>query len=76
MANFVDLTRKLVIVMADGQDSAGNDVSVQRTFANLSETADADKVLQAGQALASLMSGTVTNIYIKDTNEVLENEAE
>ena len=75
-ANFVDVTRKLAIVMSNGTTSAGTQLTKSRTFAGLSETASADNVLKAGNALASLMANNVINIYIKDTNEVLENSAE
>ena len=75
-ANFVDVTRKLAIVLDAGTGVSGNQLTKSRTFAGLSETAEADKVLEAGKALGSLMDATVLNIYIKDTTEVLENSAE
>ena len=76
MANFVDVTRKLAIVLDAGTSSSGAQLTKSRTFAGLSETASADNVLKAGKALASLMANEAINIYIKDTNEVQENAAE
>ena len=75
MANFVDVTRKLTIVLDAGTTDSGTQVTKTRTFGGLSETASADKVMEAGQALGSLMAEPVLNIYIKDVNEVLDNAA-
>ena len=75
MANFVDVTRKLTIVLDAGTTDSGTQVTKTRTFSGLSETAAADKVLEAGNALGSLMDAAVLNVYVKDVNEVLDNSA-
>lgn len=72
MAQFNDVTRKLVIVVNGGVTSTGSRKTKTRTFAGLSETASAENVLAAGQALASLMDEEVLNMYVNDKNEVVQ----
>lgn len=71
MANFKDVTRKLVILMDDGVSVSGTNKTKSRTFAGVSEEATAEKVLAAGNAIASLMANDVINIFVNDKNEVV-----
>ena len=71
-ANFTDINRKLTIVLENGVNANGEPKTKSRTYSGLSETASADNILAAGQALASFMDAPVVNIYVKDTNEVVE----
>ncbi len=71
MANFKDVTRKLVILMDDGVSLSGTNKTKSRTFAGLSEEASAENVLKAGRAIASLMANSVLSIFVNDKNEVV-----
>ena len=72
MAQFNDITRKLVIVMDGGVSFGGVQKTKSRTISGLSETASAEDVLKAGQAIASLMENDVLGIYVNDKNQVIE----
>lgn len=74
MAQFNDVTRKLVIVIDDGASSTGAHRTKTRTYSGLSETASAGDVMKAGQALGSLMEQEVLNVFVNDKNEVLYDE--
>lgn len=76
MAQFNDVTRKLVIVLNDGASAAGGHRTKTRTYSGLSETASAGEVMKAGQALASLMAQPVMNVFVNDKNEVLYDESD
>lgn len=70
--NFLDVSRSLVIVVKTGVTEGGKDITKSYSFKGISETASAEQIKQAADALASLMAGEVVGYYIKDTNEVLE----
>lgn len=73
MYNFADVTRKLVIKTENGTTAAGKIKAKTSTFTGLSETAGAEAVNQAAEAIAGLMNGPVLNIQVDDKNEVLDN---
>lgn len=72
MAQFNDVTRKLVILMDDGISLSGSQKTKSRTYSGVSEEASAEDVLKAGRAIASLMENGVINIFVNDKNEVVE----
>ena len=72
MAQFNDITRKLVILMDDGISVSGTQKTKSRTYSGVSEEASAEDVLKAGRAIASLMENDVINIFVNDKNEVVE----
>ena len=72
MAQFNDITRKLVILMDDGISVSGTQKTKSRTYSGVSEEASAEDVLKAGKAIASLMENDVINIFVNDKNEVVE----
>ena len=69
MASFADLTRKLIITVAN--DGDGTQKTKTRTFAGLSETAPAADVMKAGRAFGSLMKQEVVAISVADKNAVI-----
>ena len=72
MAQFNDVTRKLVILMDDGISVSGTQKTKSRTYSGVSEEASAADVLKAGRAIATLMENDVINIFVNDKNEVVE----
>lgn len=76
MAQFNDVTRKLVIVLNDEASATGGHRTKTRTYSGLSETATAGDVMKAGQALGSLMAQPVMNVFVNDKNEVLYDESD
>ena len=72
MAQFNDITRKLVILMDDGISVSGTQKTKSRTYSGVSEEASAEDVLKAGKAIATLMENDVINIFVNDKNEVVE----
>lgn len=73
MYNFEDVTRKLVLQAENGTTNTGKIKTKNYTFNDLSETASAEAVNQAAEALGGLISGPIVNIYVNDKNEVLDN---
>lgn len=74
MPNFVDITRKLILVVSAGVTESGDIKTKSYTFNNLSEEASANAVMQAAEAIGSLMGSPVLNYFVNDKNEVLDNE--
>ena len=63
------LKRSLVINVEDGVNADGSTRTKSRTYSEIKEDSQVDKLFEAGNALASLMANNMVNIMLNDRSE-------
>ena len=66
------LKRSLVINVEDGVNADGSTRTKSRTYSEIKEDSQVDKLFEAGNALASLMANNMVNIMLNDKSELVE----
>ena len=66
------LKRSLVINVEDGMNADGSTRTKSRTYSEIKEDSQVDKLFEAGNALASLMANNMVNIMLNDRSELVE----
>ena len=66
------LKRSLVINVEDGVTADGSTRTKSRTYSEIKEDSQVDKLFEAGNALASLMANNMVNIMLNDRSELVE----
>ena len=66
------LKRSLVINVEDGVNADGSTRTKSRTYSEIKEDSEVDKLFEAGNALASLMATPMVNIMLNDRSELVE----
>ena len=66
------LKRSLVINVEDGVNADGSTRTKSRTYSEIKEDSQVDKLFEAGNALASLMPNNMVNIMLNDRSELVE----
>ncbi|MBQ5625214.1 MAG: DUF1659 domain-containing protein [Phascolarctobacterium sp.] len=66
------LKRSLVINVEDGVNADGSTRTKSRTYSEIKEDSQVDKLFEAGNALASLMANNMVNIMLNDRSELVE----
>ena len=66
------LKRSLVINVEDGVNADGSTRTKSRTYSEIKEDSQIDKLFEAGNALASLMANNMVNIMLNDRSELVE----
>ena len=66
------LKRSLVINVEDGVNADGSTRTKSRTYSEIKEDSEVDKLYEAGNALASLMANPMVNIMLNDRSELVE----
>ena len=66
------LKRSLVINVEDGVKADGSTRTKSRTYSEIKEDSQVDKLFEAGNALASLMANNMVNIMLNDRSELVE----
>ena len=66
------IKRSLVINVEDGVNADGSTRTKSRTYSEIKEDSQVDKLYEAGNALASLMANNMVNIMLNDKSELVE----
>ena len=66
------LKRSLVINVEDGVNADGSTRTKSRTYSEIKEDSQVDKLFEAGNALAGLMANNMVNIMLNDRSELVE----
>ena len=66
------LKRSLVFNVEDGVNADGSTRTKSRTYSEIKEDSQVDKLFEAGNALASLMANNMVNIMLNDRSELVE----
>ncbi len=66
------LKRSLVINVEDGVNADGSTRTKSRTYSEIKEDSEVDKLFEAGNALAGLMANNLVNIMLNDRSELVE----
>ncbi|MBQ6618455.1 MAG: DUF1659 domain-containing protein [Phascolarctobacterium sp.] len=66
------LKRSLVINVEDGVNADGSTRTKSRTYSEIKEDSQVDKLFEAGNALAGLMANNMVNIMLNDKSELVE----
>ena len=66
------LKRSLVINVEDGVNADGSTRTKSRTYSEIKEDSQVDKLFEAGNALAGLMANNIVNIMLNDRSELVE----
>ena len=66
------LKRSLVINVEDGVNADGSTRTKSRTYSEIKEDSQVDKLFEAGNALATLMANNMVNIMLNDRSELVE----
>ena len=66
------IKRSLVINVEDGVNADGSTRTKSRTYSEIKEDSQVDKLFEAGNALAGLMANNMVNIMLNDRNELVE----
>ncbi len=66
------IKRSLVINVEDGVNADGSTRTKSRTYSEIKEDSQVDKLFEAGNALASLMANNMVNIMLNDRSELVE----
>ena len=66
------LKRSLVINVEDGVNADGSTRTKSRTYSEIKEDSQVDKLFEAGNVLASLMANNMVNIMLNDRSELVE----
>ena len=72
MINQQLIKRSLVINVEDGVNADGSTRTKSRTYSEIKEDSEVDKLYEAGNALASLMANPMVNIMLNDRSELVE----
>ena len=72
MINQQLIKRSLVINVEDGVNADGSTRTKSRTYSEIKEDSQVDKLFEAGNALASLMANNMVNIMLNDRSELIE----
>ena len=66
------IKRSLVINVEDGMNADGSTRTKSRTYSEIKEDSQVDKLFEAGNALAGLMANNMVNIMLNDRSELVE----
>ena len=66
------IKRSLVINVEDGINADGSTRTKSRTYSEIKEDSQVDKLFEAGNALAGLMANNMVNIMLNDRSELVE----
>ena len=66
------IKRSLVINVEDGVNADGSTRTKSRTYSEIKEDSQVDKLFEAGNALAGLMANNLVNIMLNDRSELVE----
>ena len=66
------IKRSLVINVEDGVNADGSTRTKSRTYSEIKEDSQVDKLFEAGNALAGLMANSMVNIMLNDRSELIE----
>ncbi len=66
------IKRSLVINVEDGVNADGSTRTKSRTYSEIKEDSQVDKLFEAGNALAGLMANNIVNIMLNDRSELVE----
>ena len=66
------IKRSLVINVEDGVNADGSTRTKSRTYSEIKEDSQVDKLFEAGNALAGLMANNMVNIMLNDKSELVE----
>ena len=66
------IKRSLVINVEDGVNTDGSTRTKSRTYSEIKEDSQVDKLFEAGNALAGLMANNMVNIMLNDRSELVE----
>ena len=66
------IKRSLVINVEDGVNADGSTRTNSRTYSEIKEDSQVDKLFEAGNALAGLMANNLVNIMLNDRSELVE----
>ena len=66
------IKRSLVINVHHGVNADGSTRTKSRTYSEIKEDSQVDKLFEAGNALASLMANNMVNIMLNDRSELVE----
>ena len=66
------IKRSLVINVEDGVNADGSTRTKSRTYSEIKEDSQVDKLFEAGNALAGLMANNMVNIMLNDKSELIE----
>ena len=66
------IKRSLVINVEDGVNADGSTRTKSRTYSEIKEDSQVDKMFEAGNALAGLMANNMVNIMLNDRSELVE----
>ena len=72
MINQQLIKRSLVINVEDGVNADGSTRTKSRTYSEIKEDSQVDKLFSAGNALAGLMANNMVNIMLNDRSELVE----
>jgi hypothetical protein len=72
MINQQLIKRSLVINVEDGVNADGSTRTKSRTYSEIKEDSQVDKLFEAGNALAGLMANNMVNIMLNDRSELVE----
>ena len=72
MINQQLIKRSLVINVEDGVNADGSTRTKSRTYSEIKEDSQVDKLYEAGNALAGLMANNMVNIMLNDRSELVE----
>ena len=72
MINQQLIKRSLVINVEDGVNADGSTRTKSRTYSEIKEDSQVDKLFEAGNALAGLMANNMVNIMLNDKSELVE----
>ena len=66
------IKRSLVINVEDGVNADGSTRTKSRTYSEIKEDSQVDKLFETGNALAGLMANNMVNIMLNDRSELVE----
>ena len=66
------IKRSLVINVEDGVNADGSTRTKSRTYSEIKEDSQVDKLFEAGNALAGWMANNMVNIMLNDRSELVE----
>mgnify|MGYP003446274359 FL=1 len=72
MINQQLIKRSWVINVEDGVNADGSTRTKSRTYSEIKEDSQVDKLFEAGNALAGLMANNMVNIMLNDRSELVE----
>ncbi len=72
MINQQLIKRSLVINVDDVVNADGSTRTKSRTYSEIKEDSQVDKLFEAGNALAGLMANNMVNIMLNDRSELVE----